>query len=136
MAFIKKILKNDHREVIVKLVGNGTETITLESLVTPDGRQVIIGTPEVHIVGMQISQIDGPTDVVKITRNSEDAFTIHGNFDFQADGVIQAVINENASFPIVVSNSPTSNSATIILRLRKITGTTGYTGPFHNEPQQ
>lgn len=133
MAFVKTILKNDHREVIIKFVGHGTETITLESLVTPD-RQTIIGTPRVHILGLQTTQADSDTFV--ITRNGVEALHVHGNYDFQSDGIIQAVIDENETFPLVVDNAPTSTTGTYIIRLRKITGTTGYTGPFANEPQQ
>lgn len=126
MAFSKKILKNDHREVIIKFVGTGSETITLSSLVSP-GRQTVTGTPKVHIVSLSVSIATDQEFL--ITRNGEETFHIHGDYDFQSDGIVHAVANENETSDIVIS---TVSTGTIIIRLRKVDG---YSAPFAGEAQ-
>jgi hypothetical protein len=120
MPLLKKIIKADPREVIVKWTGNGTDTLTLDSLVSEN--QTVTGTvpKAVNIVGVS-SSISGNGDCT-IVRNSETAFHVHDNYDFQTDGIIQAVINENATSDIVVT---LANTGTLIMRLRK---TQGYSG--------
>jgi len=117
MALLKKVLKNDPRDVIVKWTGNGTDTLTLSSL-TSTG-QTVLGTPAagVHIVAVS-SSIAGGGDCT-ITRNGEVLLHIHDNFEFQTDGIIQAVISENQGSDIVVS---LANSGTLIIKLRKVQG--------------
>lgn len=120
MPLLKKIIKSDPREVIVKWTGTGSDTITLNSLVSEN--QTVTGTvpKAVNIVGVS-SSISGSGDCT-ITRNGEVAFHVHDNYDFQTDGIIQAVINENSGSDIVVS---LANSGTLILRLKKMQGYSG-----------
>jgi len=117
MPLLKKIVKADPREVIVKWVGTGTDTLDLDTLVSTG--QTITGTvsPGVNILAVSAS-IDGG-GVCTITRNSEKVLHIHDNFEFQTDGIIQAVFNENSSFDIVVNMT---TEGTLILRLKKMQG--------------
>lgn len=117
MPLLKKILKNDPREVIVKWTGSGTDTLTLASLVA-DG-QTLVGSPvpAVNIIAMSSSQSAGGACI--ITRNAEAALHVHDNFDFQTDGIIQSVINENSTYDINVS---LANTGTLILRVKKMQG--------------
>lgn len=117
MALLKKIIKNDYREVIVKWTGSGTDTLTLASLVATS--QTLLGTPvpmvDILAVAASISGVGEGT----ITRNSQVALQIHDNFEFQTDGIISAVLDENSSFDIVVN---LTTAGTLILRLKKIAG--------------
>ena len=117
MALLKKIIKNDYREVIVKWTGSGSETLTLASLVATN--QTLLGTPvpAVNIIAMSAS-ISGAGEG-SITRNAQVALQIHDNFEFQTDGIISAVLDENHSFDIVVNMT---TNGTIILRLKKVQG--------------
>lgn len=115
MALLKKIIKNDQRETVVKWVGSGTDTLTLASLVTTN--QTVTGTKVVHIIGV-LASVDGSGTCI-ITRNSEETLHVHDNFEFQTDGIIQAVLNENGTYDIVVTLSTTG---TLILRLKKVQG--------------
>ena len=119
MPLLKKIVKNDPREVIVKWTGTGTDTLTLASLVSPGQTLTGIVGPGVNIVGMTSSV---GTGTVTVTRNAEVALLVYGYFEFQTDGIIQAVINENSKFDIVVA---LSTAGTLILRLRKSQGYSG-----------
>jgi hypothetical protein len=117
MPLLKKILKNDPREVIVKWTGSGADTLTLASLVSTG--QVLTGTvsPGVYIIAVS-SSIANAGDCT-ITRNNEVALHVHDNFEFQTDGIIQAVISENSGSDIVVS---LANTGTLIVKLKKIQG--------------
>ena len=117
MPLLKKILKNDPREVIVKWTGSGTDTLLLSTLNSTG--QTVLGTPAagVHIIGVSTS-IAGAGDCT-ITRNGEVTLHMHDNFDFQTDGIIQAVLSENQGSDIAVS---LANSGTLILRLKKVQG--------------
>ena len=115
MALLKKIIKNDSLETIVKWTGDGTDTLTLDSLVTPS--QTLVGTRLVNILAVSTSV--SAAGIATITRNSEVVLHMHDNFEFQTDGIISAVLNENNSHPIVVTLAA---PGTIIVRLRKIGG--------------
>jgi hypothetical protein len=117
MALLKKILKNDPRDVIVKWTGNGADTLTLASLVSAG--QTVTGTVPagVHIVAVS-SSVSGGGDCT-ITRNGEVTLHTHDNFEFQTDGIIQAVLSENQGSDIAVN---LANTGTLILKLRKIQG--------------
>lgn len=120
MALLKKIIKSDPREVIVKWTGSGTDTLTLDSLVSSG--QTVTGTvPKVVNIVALSSSISGAGDCI-ITRNSEVAFQVHDNFEFQTDGIIQAVINENSTHDINVN---LVNAGTLIMRLKKMQGYSG-----------
>jgi hypothetical protein len=118
MALIKKTIKADPREVIVKWTGSGTDTLTLASLVSSG--QTVTGTPGVFILGLSTSVDGGGTCIV--TRNSEETFHVHDNYEFQTDGIIQAVVNENSGSDIVVTLSTTG---TAIIRVKKVQGYSG-----------
>ena len=119
MALLKKIIKVDPREIIVKWTGDGTDTLTLASLVSTG--QTLSGTvvPTANILAMSAS-ISG-TGVGTITRNSEVVMNIHDNYEFQTDGIITAILNENSSFDLVVNMT---TAGTLILRLKKEQGYT------------
>lgn len=120
MALLKKILKNDPREVIVKWTGDGSDTLTLASLIATD--QTVSGgvAPAVNILSAATSL--GSAGVGTITRNSQVALNMYENFEFQTDGLIQAVLNENSTHDIVVNLSATG---TLIMRVKKMQGYTG-----------
>lgn len=117
MALLKKILKNDPREVIVKWTGDGTDTLTLASLVSTG--QVLTGTvaPTINILAVSAS-ISG-AGLGTITRNSEVVLNIHDNYEFQTDGIVTAVLSENSGFDIVVNMTTVG---TLIIRMRKFQG--------------
>lgn len=117
MPLVKKILKNDPREVIVKWTGNGSDTITLASLVSTG--QTVLGTPALgaHIIAVS-SSIAGGGDCT-VSRNGEIVLHIHDNYEFQTDGIIQAVLSENLTSDVVVS---LANTGTLILKFRKVQG--------------
>lgn len=116
MALLKKIIKSDQREVIIKWTGSGTDTLTLTSLVSTG--QVLDGQIPVVAILAVSSSIDS-TGVGTITRNGEIALYIHDNFEFQTDGVIQAVLNENSINDIVVNLTTPS---TLIIKVKKMQG--------------
>jgi len=120
MPLLKKIIKADPREVIVKWTGTGSDTLTLASLISEGQTVTGVLVPVVNIIGVSAS-VDGVGTCI-ITRNSEEALHVHDNFEFQTDGVIQAVINENGTFDIVVAMS---TAGTLILRVKKMQGYTG-----------
>lgn len=120
MPLLKKIIKVDPREVIVKWTGSGTDTLTLASLVSENQTVTGVLPKAVNIVGMSTS-IAGGADCT-ITRNGEVAFHVHDNYEFQTDGIIQASIDENSGSDIAVS---LANSGTLILRLKKMQGYSG-----------
>jgi hypothetical protein len=117
MPLLKKVLKNDPRDVVVKWTGTGTDTLTLASLISTG--QTVLGTPAagVHITAVS-SSVSGAGDCT-ITRNGEVALHVHDNYEFQTDGIIQAVLTENQGSDIVVS---LANTGTLILKLRKVQG--------------
>lgn len=116
MALLKKIVKADQREVIVKWTGTGSDTLTLASLVST-GQTLTGEIPVVNILAIS-SSIDA-TGVGSITRNSEVVMYIHDNFEFQTDGIIQAVLNENNASDIVVN---LTTAGTLLIRLKKMQG--------------
>lgn len=118
MALIKKIIKNDNREVIVKWTGSGTDTLTLASLVSTDQTLTGVLTPGVVIIGVSVSG----SGVSTVTRNGQVALQINDSFEFQTDGVIQAVLDENIGSDIVVNMVALG---TMILRVKKMQGYTG-----------
>ena len=120
MPLLKKIIKADPREVIVKWTGSGNDTLTLASLVSENQTVTGVLPKSVNIIGVS-SSISGGSDCT-ITRNGEEAFHVHDNYEFQTDGIIQAVVNENSGSDIVVS---LGNTGTLILRLRKVQGYSG-----------
>lgn len=120
MPLLKKIIKVDPREVIVKWTGTGTDTLTLDSLVSPG--QTVTGTvPKVVNIMALSSSVSGAGDCT-VTRNSQVTFHVHDNYEFQTDGIIQAVVDENGTFDIAVS---LANTGTLIMRLKKMQGYSG-----------
>lgn len=115
MPLIKKILKNDQREVIIKWTGSGSEILTLASLVSTG--QTVTGIPSVHIIAVGTSQ--NSTGVAAITRNAEVVLSMHGNFEFQTDGIVSAVLDENSGADMTVDMT---SIGTTILRVRKVRG--------------
>jgi hypothetical protein len=120
MALLKKIIKADPREVIVKWTGSGTDTLTLASLVQNGQALTGVLAPAVNILAVSTSQANG--GAVTITRNSEVTLHAHDNYEFQADGIISAVMNENSTSDIVVD---LANTGTLILRIKKMQGYAG-----------
>lgn len=117
MALDKKILKNDPREVIVKWTGSGTDTLELSSLVSTGQTVTGVYPLGAHIIAVSTS-IAGNGECT-ITRNGETVLHVHDNYEFQTDGIIQAVLTENQGSDLVVS---LANTGTLILRLRKVQG--------------
>jgi hypothetical protein len=120
MALLKKIVKADPREVIVKWTGDGSDTLTLASLVGPD--QTLTGTVAPFVTILAVSASIPGTGIGTITRNSEVVLNIHDNFEFQTDGIISAVLSENGGSDIIVNMTAVG---TLILRLKKMQGYTG-----------
>lgn len=120
MALLKKIIKVDPREVIVKWTGSGSDTLTLASLVATNQTVTGVLAPAVNILTVSAS-ISGGGDCT-ITRNTEAVLVVHDNYEFQTDGIISAVINENSTFDIVVNLASTG---TLIMRLKKMQGYSG-----------
>lgn len=114
MPLLKKILKADTREVVVKWTGSGSDTLTLASLISTG--QTVTGNKSVEIVAITTSNSDA--GVTTITRNSEVTMSINGNYEYYFDDV-HGVINENSGYDIVVN---LSTVGTLIMRLRKSQG--------------
>jgi len=114
MALLKKIIKVDPIEVVVKWTGSGSDTLTLASLISTG--QTVTGTIGVEIVAISTSNAD--TGVTTITRNSEVTMSINGNYEYYFEHV-HGVINENSGSDIVVNLSAIG---TLIMRLRKSQG--------------
>lgn len=118
MALLKKIIKNDNREVIIKWTGSGSDTLTLASLVSTGQTLTGVLAPGANIIGVSVSG----TGVSSVTRNAQVALQINDSFEFQTDGVIQAVLDENNGSDIVVNMV---SLGTMILRVKKMQGYTG-----------
>lgn len=118
MPLLKKIIKNDNREVIIKWTGSGTDTLTLASLVSVGQTLTGVYAPGVVLIGTNINSSGSTT----ITRNSQVALQIDGSFEFQTDGVGQAGLDENMGSDIVVNMVALG---TLILRVKKMQGYTG-----------
>jgi hypothetical protein len=113
MAITKTIIQSSGRETTIKLVGSGTETITLASLV--HGSQTVTGVPAVSIMGVLSSN----SSVATISRNGSQVLHMHGSFEYQTDGLSQSTLSENASNDIVADLQQTG---TLIIRVRKLSG--------------
>ena len=120
MALLKKIIKADPREVIVKWTGSGSDTLTLASLVSTGQTVTGVLVPFVTMLAVSAS-ISGAGDCT-ITRNSEVVLQIHDNFEFQTDGIISAVLDENGISDIVITMT---TPGTLIIRVKKMQGYTG-----------
>lgn len=120
MALLKKIIKSDPRETIIKWTGLGTDSLLLTSLVSEN--QTLTGTiaPVVNIIGM-VSSMDALGACI-ITRNNEVTVHAWSSFEFQTDGVIQSVLNENGTFDIGIN---LTTAGTLILRVKKMQGYSG-----------
>lgn len=118
MPLLKKIIKNDTRETIVKWTGSGTDTLTLTGLLS--NGQTVTGTLQPAVVILSAS-ING-TGATTITRNSQVALQIVDCFEFQTNGLVHAVLDENSTSDIVVTMA---GPGTLILRVKKIQGYTG-----------
>lgn len=120
MPLLKKILKNSPNEVIIKWTGSGSDTVGLASLVATG--QTLTGdvAPAVNILSLSVSMPANSSFTV--TRNGEIAIHGHESYEFQTDGIIQAVISENSTFDIVVD---LGQVGTAIIKLKK---TQGYSG--------
>lgn len=117
-AIVTKIISNSPRDVVVKIVGTGTFTITLASLVS--ATQIVVGTPVVNIVSC-FASIPGSSSG-SVTRNGETVFFMHSNFAFQPVGPISTVIDENSTSDITIN---LTEDATVIIGLRKMYGYSG-----------
>lgn len=113
MPLLKKILKANPQEVVVKWTGLGTDTLTLASLVA--GVQTVTGTPAVTIDSLSVTSSGATT----VTRNAEVTFQINGNYDFNMGPIGFSHVNENSTFDIAVNLAALG---TLILRVRKISG--------------
>jgi methylglyoxal synthase len=120
MPLLKKIIKVDPREVIIKWTGTGTDTLTLNSLVATGQTVTGVLPKAVNIIGMTSST--DSTGAAIVTRNNEVTIHAASPFQFQTDGVIQAVLNENSGFDISVNLTTTG---TLILRVKKMQGYSG-----------
>lgn len=118
MPLLKKIIKNDNREVIIKWTGSGSDTLTLVSLVSAGQTLTGVLAPGVVLIGTNINSSGATT----ITRNAQVALQIDGSFEFQTDGVGQAGLDENMGSDIVVNMVALG---TVILRVKKMQGYTG-----------
>jgi hypothetical protein len=117
MALNKTIIKADPREVIVKWVGSGTDTLTLASLVSTG--QTLTGTVVPTVDILAVSTSISAAGECTITRNGQDVLKVHDNYEFQTDGIITAVLKENSSHDIAVNLAA---AGTLIMRLRKTQG--------------
>jgi len=117
MALLKKIIKADPREVIVKWTGSGADTLTLASLISTN--QTVTGTPAVAIKAISVSS----TGATTITRNSQVAFQIANSYEFQTNGTSFAIFDENSSFDIVVNLAAAGQMILILTKL------SGYSAP-------
>jgi hypothetical protein len=120
MALLKKIIKSDPREVIVKWTGSGTDTLTLASIVSAGQTVTGVLAPVVNILA--VSAVLDTNGVCTITRNAQEALHVSTWYEFQTDGIIQAVLDENSTFDIVVN---LVTAGTLIMRLKKMQGYTG-----------
>jgi len=116
MALSKNVVQVTPREVIIKYVGSGTDTIDLTTLTSIN--QTVDGTPFVAIIGITTSLPNAASMV--LTRNSVEVFRVHESYEFQTDGIITAVVDEQGKYNIVVNI--TGGDGTAFLRLRKISG--------------
>lgn len=112
MPLLKKIVKADHREVVVKWTGSGSDTLLLTDLVVTG--QTVIGNKAVDIVAVSVSSAGATT----ITRNSEVTFALDGPFDYYFDD-FHGVVKENNQSDIVVNLATTG---TLLIRLNKAQG--------------
>lgn len=120
MPLLKKILKSDPREVIIKWTGTGTDTLTLDSLISTGQTVTGVLAKAVHIIGASTS-LDA-TGACVITRNAEETLRAFENFEFPSDGINQAILNENSGFDIGVN---LTTIGTLILRVKKMQGYSG-----------
>lgn len=120
MALLKKIIKSDPREVIVKWTGSGADTLTLASLVSTG--QTVDGVLPLFVTILSVSASLDTAGICTITRNAQEVLHVHDHYEFQTNGIIQAVLNENGGSDIVVN---LATAGTLIMRVKK---TQGYTG--------
>jgi hypothetical protein len=118
MPLLKKIIKSDPREVVVKWTGSGTDTLTLASLIATN--QTVTGTPSVTIDDVSCTNSGATT----VTRNAEVTLQINGNYEYNMNGIYHGTLNENSTFDIAISMVAVG---TLILRLRKLGG---YSNPL------
>lgn len=115
MALLKKILKSNQRETIVKWTGSGSDTLTLASIVSAGQTVTGVVNPAAVIVAASVTSSGATT----ITRNSEVALQINGNYEFQQYGNQTAKLTENSTSDIIVNLAA---AGTCILHLRKTQG--------------
>ena len=118
MSLVKTIIKSNPREIVLKWTGNGTDTVTLASLIS--GAQTVTGTPFVTILAVSVSQ--GSAGVTKITRNGQDVLNMTGQYQFQFENSVNTILDENGGSAIDIN---VSSDATLILRLNKMSGYSG-----------
>lgn len=118
MPLLKKIIKSDNREVIIKWTGSGSDTLTLASLISNGQTLTGVLVPGVVIIGTNINS----SGITTVTRNGQVTLQINGGFEFQTDGVGQAGLDENMGSDIVVNMVALG---TLILRVKKMQGYTG-----------
>ena len=115
MPLVKTILKNTKRETFVKFVGNGTDALTLASLIATG--QTVTGTPFVSITSMSVNT--GSTGVCTITRNVVVALHTVGSANINGSSPFPFTVSENGSFDINVN---LTTDGMLILRLSKENG--------------
>lgn len=117
MPLLKKVVKLDPREAIIKWTGTGTDTLTLASLASTG--QTLTGTvvPAAHIIDSD-SSVNSAGECI-ITRNSEVALQVSGNYKLKSAGSFDAVLNENSTSSILVN---LTTNGTLILKVRKTQG--------------
>ena len=121
MAISKVIVFNNMHRTIVKLVGDGTSTITMSEIAhTASGfPQSIDGTPNVSIIGASVSLPD--VQSVTVARNGTTVLHLHGQYSLPQDEIGTIKLSEQSSKDIVVSMP---SSGTLFLELRKDSGYT------------
>ena len=118
MALVKKIIKSNPREFIIKWTGSGSDTLLLSTLLGTS--QTISGVPSVNILDVLINQ--GASSNTKITRNNQDVLSITGSFQLQSTNTPHIVFDENSGSDIIVNMG---SDGTLILKVKKMAGYTG-----------
>jgi hypothetical protein len=120
MAVTVTVLKNSHKDAIVKVSGtSATGTIDISTLLSDNQALTVGGTPTVSITGFHVNALSGAT--VTVTRNSVDILNIPGpNIDtvqFNQYGFVDN-IEDDQDIAVAIAGA----AAQIYLFLRKTDG--------------
>lgn len=110
------ILQKNRVSATVKVVGTGTQTITLASLALAD-ETTSGATVDIHELYFSTT----PDTKITITRNGTDVFALTGTDHWTFNGL---AMSENNTFDLVVTSTDTNSTLIIMLRKK-----TGYVGP-------